>query len=254
VTVLLDAGAIETAMDRLYAHQLAPGYARARSELMAALEALLPASLEPMLKVGEHRLQELSNAPQDVDRINHGLHLLFDFFEGRRLVQIRPLIERALQNKLFNMKEPYIQALGELGDPASSAPLAALLSLHRSNSIQDEGIRATVLGVLAGYFPALADPSPVIDRLADESPRVRREALRYLSVHSGDNAGSSLAARVRDEDDPDLLAEVLALLAQADRAQALAVAEARLASTPAYEKEIIEQLQSSLRELRVQPH
>src|SRR5262249_45163109 len=153
----------------------------------------------------------------------------FDFFQGRGLAQIRSLMERALLSKLFNMKEPYIQALGELGDSASIATLTALLSLHRSNSIEDEGIRATVLGVLAVYFPALADPSPVIVWLGDESLRVRREALRYLAVHPVDGAGPSLATRARDEEDPDLLDEVLVLLAQVDRAQALAAAEARLA-------------------------
>lgn len=241
-------------MDRLYADQLAPGYRRARSEFIARLDALLPASLEPLLKVGEHRLQELSNCPRDVDRINHGLHLLFDFCAGRRLLQIRPLIERALQNKLFNMKEHYIQALGEFGDPASSAPLAALLSLHPGNSIEDEGIRAAVLGTLTGYLPALADPSPVLGMLVDEALPVRREALRYLSVHPVVNAGPSLVARARDEDDPDLLAEVLVVLAQVDHSQALAAAEARLVSTPASEQEIVEQLQASLKELRVQPH
>jgi hypothetical protein len=251
VTAFLDTGEIEAAMDRLYAHQLASGYGQARSEFMKELDALLPASLEPLLEVGEHHLQQLSNSPQDMNRINHGLHLLFDFFEGRRLVQIRPLIERALLNKLFNMKEPYIQALGELGDAASLAPLAVLLSLHRSNSIEDEGIRAAVLGTLAGYLPALADPSPVVDLLGDESLRVRREALRYLSVHSVDIAGPPLAARARAEDDPDLLAEVLVLLAQVDRAQALAAAESRLAATPAFEEEITEQLKSSLKDLRV---
>ncbi len=185
---------------------------------------------------------------------NHGLHLIFDFFESRRLVQICPLIERALLNKLFNMKEPYIQTLGEFGDRASSVQLATLLSLHRSNSVEDEGIRAAVLGVLTGYFPALADPSPVVDQLGDESLRVRREALRYLAVHTVDDAGPPLAARARDEDDPDLLAEVLVLLAKTDRAQAIAAAEVRLASTSVLEKEIIEQLQLSLKELRVQPH
>ena len=252
MTAFLEATAIDAAMDRLYAHQLASGYSQARSEFMRELDALLPGSLEPLLEVGEQRLQQLSKSPQDVNRINHGLHLLFDYFQGRQLTQIRPLIERALLSKLFNMKEPYIQALGEFGDSASMMPLAALLSLHRSGSVEDEGIRATVLGVLTGYFPALADPSPVIEWLGDESLRVRREALRYLSVHGVDNTAAPLAARARDEDDPDLLAEVLLLLAQVDRAQALAAAESRLASTPASEKEIVEQLEYSLKELRVQ--
>jgi hypothetical protein len=157
VTALLDASGIEAALDKLYDHQRAPGYRQARSAFLKELDALLPASLEPLLEVGERRLQQLSNHAQDVNRINHGLHLLFDFFEGRRLDQIRPLIERALLNKLFNMKEPYIQVLGEFGDPASSEPLTALLSLHRGSSIEDEGIRAVVLGVLTGYFSALAD-------------------------------------------------------------------------------------------------
>ena len=241
-------------MDRLYAQQLAPGYDRARAELMNELDALLPACIAPMFITGERRLRELSNSPQDVNRINHSLHLVFDFFEGRRLEQIRPLIERALQNKLFNMKEQYIQALEEFGDPASLAPLATLLRLHRSNNVEDEGIRAAVLGALTGYFPALRDPTPVIDQLGDESLRVRRAAIRYLSTHAVHEADSALAKRVMEEEDPDLLADVLALLAETDHVKARAVAEERLASTPVSDKEIIEQLQLSLEPLRAPPH
>jgi hypothetical protein len=254
VTELLDAAAIEAAMDQLYAHQLAPGYARARSELMKELDARLPGCIAPMLAIGERRLDELSNSPQDANRINHSLHVIFDFFEGRRLAQVRPLIERALQNNLFNMKEQYIQTLEQFGDPASLAALASLLRLHRSNNVEDEGVRAAVLGALTGYFPALRDPSPVVDQLGDESLRVRRGAIRYLSAHAVRTTDAALAIRAMEEEDPDLLADVLVLLAQTNQAKALAVAEERLASTPVSDKEIIEQLQLSLEALRAQPH
>ena len=254
MSVLLDVEAIEAAIDQLYAHELAPEYDRDRATLTKAIDMLRPASLRPMLEVGERRLQELSDRPEDVNRINFSLHLIFDFFEGRRLAQIRPLIERALQNKLFNMKEQYIQTLEEFGDPASVLPLVRVLSVHPSDSIEDEGIRATVLGSLAAYFPPLADPSPVVAQLADESLRVRRAALRYIAMHAVDTAGAALAARARVEDDPDLLDEALGLLARTDRAQAVAIAESRLASTAPSEAELIEQLQVSLSELRAQPH
>lgn len=215
---------------------------------------LRPASLTAMLEVGEQRLQELGDRPEDVNRINHSLHLLFDFFTGRRLPQIRPLIERALQNKRFNMKEQYIQTLEEFADPASVLPLVSVLAVHPSDSIEDEGIRATVLSSLAAYFPALADPSPVLAQLADESLLVRRAALRYIAMQAVDTAGAALAARAWVEDDTDLLDEVLGLLARTDRTQAVAIAEGRLASTARSEAELIEQLQLSLSELRAQPH
>ena len=215
---------------------------------------LRPASLTAMLELGERRLQKLGDRPEDVNRINYSLHLLFDFFEGRRLSQIRPLVERALRNKLFNMKEQYIQTLEEFADPASVLPLVSVLSVHPSNSIEDQGIRATVLDSLAAYFPALADPSPVLAHLADESLLVRRAALRYVAMQAVDTAGAALAARAWVEDDTDLLDEALDLLARTDRAQAVAIAEGRLASTPTSEAEIIEQLQLSLSELRAQPH
>jgi len=85
VTEFRDARAIEAAMDRLYAHQRAPGYGQARSEFMKQLDALLPACVAPMLAVGERRLQELDDSAPDVNRIHHSLHLLFDFFEGQAL-------------------------------------------------------------------------------------------------------------------------------------------------------------------------
>ena len=246
----LDEAAIEAAIDRLYDHRHAPGYEQARSELLKQLNTLVPTRLGPMLAVGERHLQELSNSPQDVDRLNYGIHLLFDFFEGRRLSQIRTLVERALQNKYFRMKERYIQTLEELGDPASMLPLVTLLSLHRGSGIEDEDVRVAVLQALAAYFPTLADPSPVMDLLNDESLRVRSAALQYLSAHAVDGATSALAARVRDEDDPDLLAAMLELLERADPARARATAEERLASTPVSEREIIEQLQLAVEKLR----
>jgi hypothetical protein len=250
VTTHLDKAAIDAAIDRLYARRHAPGYQQSRLELLKELNALVSKHPESMLAVGEDRLEELSNAPQDADRLNYGLHLLFDFFEGRRLPQIRALVERALQNENFRMKERYIQTLEEFGDPASVPPLIALLSLHRGSGIEAEDIRVAVLQALAAYFPALADPSPVLDLLGDESLRVRTAALRYLLVHPVDVAAPTLAARAQVETDPDLLAAILDLHEQADPAGALAAAEERLASTPASQGEVIEPLQSIVGRLR----
>jgi HEAT repeat protein len=254
VTTRLDEEAIEAAIARLYAHRRTPGYEQARSELLKEFHARVPARLAAMLAVAERCLQELNNAPQDVDRLNYGLHLLFDFFEGRRLPQIRTLVERALQNKRFRMKERYIQTLEELGDPASVPPLVNLLSLHRGSDIEDEDVRVAVLHALTAYFPSLVDPSPVLGLLSDESLRVRSAALQYVSANPVGVAVSVLAARAQDEGDPDLLVAVLDLLGQADPAEALAAAAQRLASMPVSEREIIEVLQLTVGKLRARPH
>jgi HEAT repeat protein len=189
-----------------------------------------------------------------VGRLNHGLHLIFDFFESRRFPQIRTLVERALQNEHFQMKERYIQTLEEFGDPASVLPLVTLLSLHRGIGLEDEDVRVAVLKALTGSFPSLADPSPVLDLLSDESLRVRSAALNYLWAHPVGVAAAVLASRAQDEGDPDLLVAMLELLEQADPVGALAAAEKRLASTPVSERETIELLQLTMEKLRARPH
>jgi hypothetical protein len=253
VTVWLDEEAIEAAIDQLYNRRRAPGYEQARSELLKELHTLVPERLAPMLAVGERRLQALSNAPQDVGRLNYGLHLIFDFFEGRRLPQVRTLVERALQVRQFRMKARYIQTLEELGDPGSVLPLVSLLSLHRGTDIEDEDVRVAVLHALTAYFSSLADPSPVLGLLSDESLRVRAAALKYVSNNSAGVSVSVLVARAQDEDDPDLLVSVLDLLGQTDPVKALALAEQRLALTPVSETEIAEVLQLTAKELRARP-
>jgi hypothetical protein len=253
VTAWLDEEAIDAAIDRLYTRQRTPGYEQARSELLKELHTLVPERLAPMLAVGERRLQELSNTLHDVGRLNYGLHLIFDFFEGRRLPQVRTLVERALQVKQFRMKERYIQTLEEFGDPGSVPPLVNLLSLHRGSDIEDEDVRVAVVQALAAYFPSLADPSPVLGLLSDESLRVRSAALQYIEANPTGVALSALAARAQDESDRDLLVAVLDLLGQTDPVKALALAEQRLALTPVSETEIVEVLQLTAKELRARP-
>jgi HEAT repeat protein len=254
VTIQPNVAAIESAIDQLYAHRRSPDYEPARAEFLKDLSSMAPSRLEPLLSIAESRLQQLGGADDDVGRLNYGLHLIFDFFEGRRLAQIRTLVERALQTERFRMKERYIQTLEEFGDPASLPTLVTLLSLHRGTSDDEEDIRTAVLNALTGYFPPLADPSVVLDCLSDESPRVRRAAIRYVSAHPADRAGATLALRASNEDDPDLLVDVLNLLEQTDPTKALASAEDRLASTPSSEAEIIELLQHTVERLRAKPY
>lgn len=254
MTLQPNEAAIESAIDQLYAKRRAPDYEPARAKLLKELGSSLSSHLQPLLSVAEHRLRQLDGADEDVGRLNYGLHLIFDFFEGRQLPQIRTVVERALQTDRFRMKERYIQTLEELADPASLPSLVTLLSRHRGNSIDDEDIRTAVLNALTVYFPPLADPSVVLDCLCDQSLRVRQAALRYVSAHPVDVAGPALELRALDEEDPDLLADVLDLLAQADPAKALASAEHRLASTPTSDAEVIESLRHTLEELRAKPH
>jgi hypothetical protein len=253
VTIQPNVAAIESAIDQLYVDRRSPGSEAARAKLSKELGSMVPLSLEPLLSIAERRLQQLGGDPEEVGRLNYGLHLIFDFFEGKRLPQIRTLVERALQIKHFRMKERYIQTLEEFGDPASLPSLVTLLSLHRGSSIDDEDIRTAVLNALAGYFPPLADPSVVLDCLRDEVPRVRRAALRYVSAHAVDVAADALALRALDEDDPDLLVDVLDLLEQTDPSRALSSAGSRLASTPPSEVQIIEPLQHTVEKLRAKP-
>jgi hypothetical protein len=242
--------ALGPAIDRLYALRRRPGYEHARTELMAQLAREVQEDPESILGLGEQLLRNLNNTDPELDHANFGLHLLFDFFESRRLTQIRSLVERALQSSRFRMKERYIQTLEELGDPASVPALLAVLSLHRDGGIEAEDVRVAVLNALAGYFPPLADPSPVLELLPDDSPRVRAAALRYLLSHAVAAPPSMLAMRARNERDPELLDLVFELFERADPARALAAAEARLSTIPPSEAEIIESLQRTVKGLR----
>lgn len=250
MTTEADEVAIEAAVDRLYAQHRTPHYEQTRSDLVKELDVLASRDVASVLAVVERHLQALGGVSPDVDRLNHSLNFFFDFFESRQSPRIRSFVERALQLSPFRMKERYIQTLEELGDPDSVRTLVTLLSLHRGDRIEDDDVRVAVLKALTGYFPPLADPSPVLSVLNDRALRVRSAALQYLSAHLDARAVPVLAARVQVEDDPDLLVTALDLLGTVAPAKALTAAEQRLTSTPAGETDIVEPLQLAVGELR----
>jgi hypothetical protein len=242
--------AIEDALERLNAATPSER-AQARAEVMRRLDAVFAANPESLALAAENQLAMLSQAATDgeVLRANRSLHALFDLFEKRHWRECRTLIERALLEPRFLMKERYLQALEDFADPASVPALMALLA-QPGTSVAANDLRAAVLASLTGYFPPPDDARIALRFLADEHLRTRANALQLVSTHEIRAAGAALVNRIAEERDPDLLAEVLELVERWSPEEALAAINQRLAADDDENEGAREALMSARQALR----
>jgi hypothetical protein len=224
--------AVDDELERLHRAQKLPDRARIRAEVMATLDRVLALDAAALARAAESQLAHLSAARTDDDvlQANRALHVLFDLFEKRGWREGRVLVERALLEPRFLMKERYLQTLEDFADRASVPVLMQLLA-QPGDSVADSDLRAATLAALAGYFPPPDDARAALALLGDDHLRTRANAVQFVSTHEIREAGPPLVERIVHERDLDVLADLLALVERWSPPGAIAAIERRLAHT-----------------------
>ena len=144
-----------------------------------------------------------------------------------------PLVDEALQAILVYELPPVLDLVDGTAKkytPRDRAALAAVMRQHQAKllSFEDEALRATGVEILVRY--GLDVPTANLLKLAKDAkvgPSVRLQVLRLLSAKTDAPAEikAVLLNATADGNDPALRIEALQLLAKADPANALAVAQ-----------------------------